>query len=80
MSETTTINSPMPGVFYRRPDPDEERFVEVGDQVEEGERIGLVEVMKNFHDIEAPEAGTVVEFLVENEGEIEADQAIARLE
>ncbi len=80
MSETTTINSPMPGVFYRRPDPDEERFVETGDQVEAGETIGLVEVMKNFHDIEAPESGTIVEFLVDDEGEIEADQAIAELE
>ncbi|AHG02329.1 hypothetical protein HALLA_20720 (plasmid) [Halostagnicola larsenii XH-48] len=80
MTDTTTINSPMPGVFYRRPDPDEELFVEVGDRVEQGETIGLVEVMKNFHDIEAPKAGTITEFHVENEGEIEADQAIATLE
>lgn len=80
MTDTTTINSPMPGVFYRRPDPDEELFVEVGDEVEQGETIGLVEVMKNFHDIETPEAGAITEFHVENEAEIEADQAIATLE
>lgn len=80
MSNETTIRSPMPGVFYRRPDPDDPVFVEPGDEVEAGETIGLVEVMKNFHDIEADTAGTVGEFHVENEAEIEADQPIVEIE
>lgn len=80
MSEKTTIKSPMPGVFYRRPDPDDPPFVEPGDEVEAGDTIGLVEVMKNFHDVEADSPGTVGEFLVENEAEIEADQALVELE
>ncbi len=80
MSDTTTITSPMPGVFYRRPDPDDPPFVEPGDEVEAGDTIGLVEVMKNFHDVEADRSGTVGEFLVENEAEIEADQALVELE
>lgn len=80
MSEKTTIRSPMPGVFYRRPDPDDPPFVEPGDEIEEGETVGLVEVMKNFHDIEADSSGTVGEFLVENEAEIEADQPLVEIE
>lgn len=80
MSEKTAIKSPMPGVFYRRPDPDEPEFVEPGDEVEAGDTLGLVEVMKNFHDIEADKAGTVGEFRVENEGEVEADQVLVEIE
>ncbi|OLZ40257.1 acetyl-CoA carboxylase biotin carboxyl carrier protein subunit [Natrinema saccharevitans] len=80
MSDKTTITSPMPGVFYRRPDPDDPPFVEPGDEVEEGETVGLVEVMKNFHDIEADSSGTVGEFLVEDEAEIEADQPLVEVE
>lgn len=80
MSDKTTIKSPMPGVFYRRPDPDDPPFVEPGDEVEAGETVGLVEVMKNFHDIEADSSGTVGEFLVEDEAEIEADQPLVEVE
>ncbi|ELY45303.1 acetyl-CoA carboxylase [Natronorubrum bangense] len=80
MSDKTTVNSPMPGVFYRRPDPEDPPFAEAGDTVEEGETIGLVEVMKNFHDIEADTAGTISEFLVDDEAEIEADQALVTIE
>ncbi|ADD07569.1 putative biotin carboxyl carrier protein (plasmid) [Natrialba magadii ATCC 43099] len=77
---TETINSPMPGVFYRQPDPDDPPFVEPGDEVEPGDTIGLVEVMKNFNEITAESSGTVSEFLVENEAEIEADQPLVELE
>ncbi|GGN21176.1 acetyl-CoA carboxylase [Halarchaeum nitratireducens] len=80
MSEKTTINAPMPGVFYRRPDPEDPPFVEVGDSVDVGDPVGLVEVMKNFHEIEADHAGTVAAFLVENEDEITADQPLVELE
>ncbi|WP_254532945.1 acetyl-CoA carboxylase [Natrinema gelatinilyticum] len=80
MSEKTTIRSPMPGIFYRRPDPDDPPFVEPGDEVEAGDTLGLVEVMKNFHDIEADNSGTIGEFLVENEAEVEADQPLIELE
>ena len=80
MSNETTINAPMPGIFYRQSDPDDPPFVEEGDTVDEGDVIGLVEVMKNYHEIQADSAGTLVTFLVENEGEIAADQPIAELE
>lgn len=78
MTERTTVEAPMPGVFYRRPDPDDPNFVEPGDTVEEGEVIGLVGVMKNFHDITAESDGEIVEFFVDNEQEVDAgDELVA---
>jgi acetyl-CoA carboxylase biotin carboxyl carrier protein len=74
------IRSPIPGVFYRRPSPDEDEFVQEGDSVEAGAVIGLVEVMKQFHDVVADEAGTVGTFAVENEGEVDAGQMIVTIE
>ncbi|WP_458207883.1 acetyl-CoA carboxylase [Haladaptatus sp. NG-SE-30] len=80
MAEKTTITSPMPGVFYRRSDPEDPPFVEEGDSVEAGEVVGLVGVMKNFHDIEADEAGTVTNFLAENEAEVDTGDDLVELE
>lgn len=74
------IRSPIPGVFYRRPSPDEDEFVQEGDSVEAGAVIGLVEVMKQFHDVVADEAGTVGSFEVDNEGEVDAGQMIVTIE
>ena len=74
------VTAPMPGVFYRRPDPDEPEFVSVGDEVSEGDVVGLVGVMKNFHDITAPVDGTVTDILAEDEDAIEAGQELVELE
>lgn len=70
----------MPGVFYTRPDPDEETFVDEGDEVAEGDVVGLVGVMKNFHDITAPADGTITEFVMENEQEVDAGDDLLVLE
>ncbi|WP_458189079.1 acetyl-CoA carboxylase [Haladaptatus sp. NG-WS-4] len=80
MAEKTTITSPMPGVFYRRSDPEEPPFVEEGDSVEAGDVVGLVGVMKNFHDITADEAGTVTGFLAENEAEVDTGDGLVEIE
>lgn len=74
------ISAPMPGVFYRRPSPDEDMFVELGDEAEAGETLGLVEVMKQFHEIKADDGGTVKEFLVDNEEAVEGGQAVVVIE
>jgi acetyl-CoA carboxylase biotin carboxyl carrier protein len=74
------IRSPIPGIFYRRPSPDEDEFVQEGDTVEAGAVIGLVEVMKQFHDVVAEEAGTVGSFQVENEGMVDAGQPIVTID
>ena len=47
------IKTPIPGTFYRKPAPDKQPFKEVGDTCNEGDTLGLVEVMKNFHEIKA---------------------------
>ena len=77
---TTTIEAPMPGVFYRRSDPDEPPHVEEGDTVSKGDVVALIGVMKNFYDVEAEVDGTVTEILVENETEIDAGAELIRIE
>jgi acetyl-CoA carboxylase biotin carboxyl carrier protein len=71
------VLTPIPGVFYRRPDPDSDPFVVDGDDVNVGDTIGLVEIMKNFQPVESEAAGRLVEFLVSDEDEVTAGQAIA---
>ena len=71
------VLTPVPGTFYRRPDPDSEEFFADGDAVSVGDTIGLVEIMKNFQELEAEVGGTLVEFLVGNEDAVEAGQAVA---
>ena len=75
-----TIKSPMPGTFYRRPDPDSDVFVNEGDKVSPGDTVGLVEVMKSFHEIKAQEEGTVAKILVESEDPVAAGQDVVELE
>ena len=74
------VLTPVPGTFFRRPDPDSDPFVADGGSVAEGDTIGLVEIMKNFQEVEAEVAGTVVEFLVGNEEAVQAGQAVAVIE
>jgi acetyl-CoA carboxylase biotin carboxyl carrier protein len=71
------VLTPLPGTFYRRPDPDSDEFVAAGGEVAVGDTIGLVEIMKNFQEVEAEVGGTVVEFLVDNEDTVSAGQAVA---
>jgi acetyl-CoA carboxylase biotin carboxyl carrier protein len=72
-----TVQSPLPGVFYRRPAPDQDEFVQPGDEVTEGQVIGLVEVMKSFNELTATAAGTLSEFLVEDGDEVTPGQDVA---
>jgi acetyl-CoA carboxylase biotin carboxyl carrier protein len=71
------VLTPVPGTFYRRPDPDSDPFFADGDAVSVGDTIGLVEIMKNFQEVESEVGGTLVEFLVGNEDAVEAGQAVA---
>jgi biotin carboxyl carrier protein len=75
-----TIKSPMPGTFYRRPDPDSDPFVNEGDAVSPGDTVGLVEVMKSFHEIKAQEEGTVSKILLDDEDAVGAGQDVVELE
>jgi biotin carboxyl carrier protein len=73
------IKSPLPGTFYRRADPGADPFVDEGDSVQAGDVIGLVEIMKSFHEVKADESGVLERFLVENEDAVEAGQDLAVL-
>lgn len=74
------ILSPLPGTFYRRPSPDQPPFKEAGDSVAKGDVIGLVEVMKSFYEVKSEVDGTISEFLVDNEGAVQAAQPLATIE
>ncbi|MGI9049335.1 MAG: acetyl-CoA carboxylase [Rubrobacteraceae bacterium] len=75
-----TVKAQIPGTFYRRPDPDSDYYVEEGDEVSAGDTVGLIEVMKSFHEVKAEEGGTVSKFLVENEDAVDAGQEVLELE
>ena len=74
------IKSPIPGTFYRKPAPDQPDFKVVGDMVSKGDTIGLVEVMKTFHEIAADADGKISTFLVGNSEPIMAGQTVAELD
>jgi acetyl-CoA carboxylase biotin carboxyl carrier protein len=63
---SVAITSPMVGTFYRAPAPDADPYVEVGDMVEVGQTICIVEAMKLMNEIESEVSGTVLELLREN--------------
>jgi biotin carboxyl carrier protein len=75
-----TIKSPLPGTFYRRPNPDADPYISEGDRVQPNDVVGLVEIMKSFHEIRSEAEGVVGRFLVENEELVEAGQDIIALE
>jgi acetyl-CoA carboxylase biotin carboxyl carrier protein len=74
------VLTPVPGTFYRRPNPDAEPFKNEGDSVQSGETVGLVEIMKNFQEVKAEADGTLSEYLVDNEESVNAGQAVATVE
>ena len=75
-SNLVEIKSPMIGTFYRRPSPDKDVFVEVGDQIKAGDTVCVVEAMKLFNEIESEIQGKIVKVLVEDNSPIEYDQPL----
>ena len=73
------ITAPMFGVVYLRPSPDAPDFVTPGQAVTEGAVLCVVEAMKVFNEVRAPRSGIVAELLVTGGQEIEAGQALMRL-
>ena len=75
-SNYITIKSPMIGTFYRRPSPDKDLFVNVGDSIAPGDVICVVEAMKLFNEIESEVSGKIVKILVDDTTPIEYDQPL----
>ena len=74
------VRAQMPGTFYRSPDPESDPYANEGDEVSAGDTVGLIEVMKSFHEVKAEEDGTISKFLVENEDAVDAGQDLVELE
>lgn len=74
------IRSPLPGTFYRKPAPDQPPFVEDGASVAIDDVIGLIEVMKSFHEVKAEAAGENVRFTLDNEDPVTAGALIAEMD
>jgi acetyl-CoA carboxylase biotin carboxyl carrier protein len=74
------LRSPMVGTFYRSAAPGSKPFVEIGQQVNVGDPVCIIEAMKMFNQIEADHAGTVTRILAENGQPIEYDQPLLVIE
>ncbi|ACX86108.1 acetyl-CoA carboxylase biotin carboxyl carrier protein [Pectobacterium parmentieri] len=74
------VRSPMVGTFYRTPSPDAKSFVEVGQHVNVGDTLCIVEAMKMMNQIEADKAGVVKAILVENGQPVEFDEPLVVIE
>lgn len=75
-----TITSPIVGTFYRSPSPDSDPFVEVGDDVKEGDTVCIVEAMKIMNEIESEKTGVIREVLVEDAQPVEFEQPLFKIE
>nr|AEI16461.1 chloroplast acetyl-CoA carboxylase biotin-containing subunit [Brassica napus] len=65
-SSLPTVKSPMAGTFYRSPGPGEPPFIKVGDKVQKGQVLCIVEAMKLMNEIESDQTGTVVDIVAED--------------
>jgi acetyl-CoA carboxylase biotin carboxyl carrier protein len=74
--KTVTVASPIIGMFYASPSPEEAPFVSVGEHVSAGQTLCIVEAMKLMNEIPSPVSGTVVEMLAADGGEVEVGQAL----
>ena len=65
-SQLDSINSPMAGTFYAAPGPEEAPFVEIGQEVVQGDVVCIIESMKMMHEIKSPRSGEIVRVCVNN--------------
>lgn len=79
-SRYLTIKSPMIGTFYRKPSPDKDVFVNVGDEVSAGKIVCVIEAMKLFNQIESEVSGKIVKVLVDDATPVEYDQPLFLVE
>jgi acetyl-CoA carboxylase biotin carboxyl carrier protein len=75
-SKLVAVKSPMVGTFYRSSSPDKPAFVKVGDSINKGDVVCIIEAMKLFNEIESEVSGTIVKVLVEDAQPVEYDQVL----
>jgi acetyl-CoA carboxylase biotin carboxyl carrier protein len=79
VSGATAVRAPLVGTYYAAPSPDAEPFVRIGDEVEPGTKVAIIEAMKMMNPIVAESAGVVVEILVTDNDPVEYDQVLMLL-
>lgn len=79
-SNLVEVKSPMIGTFYRKAAPDKPSFVEVGDSIQKGDTVCVIEAMKLFNEIEAEVSGKIVKVLVDDNSPVEYDQPLFLVE
>ncbi len=70
------LKSPIIGTFYRKPSPDKPPFIKVGDIVEVGDTVCIIEAMKLFNEVESEISGKIVKILVDDSSPVEFDQPL----
>jgi acetyl-CoA carboxylase biotin carboxyl carrier protein len=80
VSNLLTIKSPMVGTFYRSAGPDKPPFIKVGDTVDIGAKVCIIEAMKLFNEIESEVKGKIVKVLAEDASPVEYDQPLFLVE
>jgi len=75
-SKYVAIKAPMIGTFYRSSSPEKPAFINVGDEVKQGQVICIIEAMKLFNEIESEVSGRIVKVLVDNASPVEYDQPL----
>ena len=75
-SNYITVKSPIIGTFYRKPSPDKSVFVEIGDTINVGDTVCVIEAMKLFNEIESEVSGKIVKVLVDDSSPVEFDQPL----
>ena len=74
------IKSPMVGTIYLQPEPESDPFIKIGDKVNKGQTLLIVEAMKTMNDIVADKDGVIKEILVGNEQPVQYDDPLIILE
>jgi len=79
-ADQAAISSPMVGTFYRSPSPEAEPFVKVGQKIEKGQVVCIVEAMKLMNEIESDQSGVIAEILAQDAQPVEFGQQLFLLE
>ncbi len=79
-SRGETVKSPMVGTVYLQPNPGSPSFVQIGDMVEAGQTLFIIEAMKTMNPVPAPRAGKVLEVLIEDSQPVEFGEPLAIIE
>jgi len=77
--DSSSFPSPMVGTFYRRPSPEDPEFVKVGDKINKGDVLCIIEAMKVMNEIQSDISGELLEILVEDGVSVEFGQALYKI-